>query len=93
MSIAIIGGNECMERRYISLCEDYGFKAKIFTKDKGIKDKIGTPDMVVLFTNTVSHKMVRQALSNVEASNTIVVRSHSSSVSSLKEILTQHSAN
>lgn len=27
----------------------------------GLKD-IGTPDLLVLFTNTVSHKMIRSAL-------------------------------
>ena len=87
MSIAIIGGNECMERRYIDACKQFGHKAKVFTKPKGIKDKIGTPDIVVLFTNTVSHKMVYQTLSNINESKSKIVRTHSSSVSSLKNIL------
>ncbi len=89
MSIAIIGGNECMERKYKDLCEDHNHKVKVFTKSKGIKDKIGTPDVVILFTNTVSHKMIRIAMSAIAGTKAEVVRSHSSSVSSLKGILSQ----
>ncbi len=89
MSIAIIGGNECMEHRYRDLCKEYNCRAKVFTKQKGIKNKIGQPDMVILFTNTVSHKMVHTALSAL-TNKPDIVRSHSSSISSLKEILNTH---
>ena len=44
MSVVILGGNECMERRYIDLCKSYSCKAKVYTKMKaGMKD-IGSPD-------------------------------------------------
>lgn len=60
MSLTIIGGNECMERKYEEICRGYGHKVKIFTKASGmIKKKIGSPDLVIMFTNTVSHKMVK----------------------------------
>lgn len=87
MSIAIIGGNECMQRRYIDTCKMFGHKAKVFAKPKGIREKIGTPDLVVLFTNTVSHKMVHQTLSNINENKSKIIRIHSSSISSLKTIL------
>ena len=29
MCVAIIGGNECMERRYIDTCRKYGCKARV----------------------------------------------------------------
>lgn len=62
MSLTIIGGNECMERKYEEICRGYGHKVKIFTKASGmIKKKIGSPDLVIMFTNTVSHKMVNSA--------------------------------
>ncbi len=89
MSIAIIGGNERMERRYKELCEGYDCKAKVFTTPHGIKNKIGSPDMIILFTNTVSHKMIHMALSSV-SDKAVIVRSHSSSMASLKEILSTH---
>ena len=36
MSLTIIGGNECMERKYEEICRDYGHKVKIFTKASGM---------------------------------------------------------
>lgn len=87
MSMAIIGGNECMERRYIDICKQFGYTAKVFAKPKGIREKIGSPDVVVLFTNTVSHKMVNQTLSSINKNKSKIIRIHSSSISSLKNIL------
>ena len=90
MSIVIIGGNECMERRYKEVCKRHGCDAKVFCKFKGgMKDRIGSPDLMILFTHTVSHKMVQYAL-NETADNTRVVRSHTSSISSLDQILAEH---
>ena len=45
---------------------------------------------VYLFTNTVSHKMVRCALSSLKGEETIVERSHSSSIAALRNILDIH---
>lgn len=89
MSVVIIGGNECMTRQYKELCESYRFKAKIYPKLKGMKN-IGNPDLLVLFTSTVSHKMVRMALSDTKSKCTRIARSHSSSMSALKSILDEH---
>lgn len=91
MSIVIVGGNECMERQYKELCQEYGCSAKVFTRMKdGLKRKIGNPDLLVLFTSTTSHKMVRCALDETKGTSTVVARSHSSSMSALKKILMEH---
>ena len=88
MSIVIIGGNERMVCQYTDICKEYGCKAKVFPKEKGsMKKKIGCPDLLVLFTNTVSHKMVKTALDEVDSSRTNVVRCHTSSKNALTEIL------
>ena len=59
MSVVIIGGNECMERQYKQICKKHNCKAKVFTKMKGnLKEQIGKPDLIVLFTGTAAHKMV-----------------------------------
>ena len=47
---------------------------------------------MVLFTNTVSHKMVRCALEEAKRSNARVVRCHTSSKSALTEILERETA-
>ncbi len=51
---------------------------------------IGTPDLLVLFTSTVSHKMVRCALSGQKGRDMRIARSHSSSLAALKSILEEH---
>lgn len=91
MSIVIVGGNECMERQYKETCQAYGCSAKVFTRMKdGLKRKMGTPDLLVLFTNTTSHKMVRCALDGTKGMDTVIARYHSSSISALKKILMEH---
>ncbi len=90
MSIVIVGGNECMTRQYMDLCKAYKCKAKVYPKTLSGLKSIGMPDLLVLFTNTVSHKMVRNALNEVKGQNTIIARSHTSSITALKNILEEH---
>ncbi len=91
MSIVILGGNECMERRYKDLCREYNCNAKVFTKPSGnLRSKIGSPDLMVFFTNTMSHKMVNVAVSEAQSKDTVIARCHSSSMSALRGILEEH---
>lgn len=90
MSVVIIGGNECMTRQYIDLCGEYRCKAKVYPKMKSSMKNFGSPDLLVLFTNTVSHKMVQCALSGTKGRNVRVARSHSSSMAALRAILENH---
>ena len=93
MSVVIVGGNECMERRYRELCESYNCRVKIFTKLKcDMKTKIGKPDLLVLFTGTMSHKMVNCALSENKYTDTKIEKSKTASLSSLKSILQKHTS-
>ena len=82
-----------MVRQYKEICENHKYKAKVFTQMKtGLDKLIGRPDLLILFTNTVSHKMVRCALSETKGKNTRIARSHSSSMAALKNILKEHTA-
>lgn len=91
MSVVILGGNECMERRYKDLCQAYKCQAKVFTKPGGgLKNKLGRPDLTIFFTNTMSHKMVNGALSELKGCDTVIERCHSSSLSALRTILEKH---
>lgn len=91
MSIVIVGGNERMERQYINICKKHNCKAKVFTRMAGnLRSQIGSPDMMVLFTNTVCHKMVKTALDVAEHCNANVIRCHTSSQNALEEILAQN---
>lgn len=85
MSVVIIGGHERMETQYKQICKQYKCKAKVFTKMKtDLKNKIGSPDLLILFTSTVSHKMVHCAVAEANAKILLLSSSHSSSASSIK---------
>lgn len=74
--------------QYKKICKEYKCRAKVFTQmSSKMREQIGSPDLIVLFTNTVSHKMVRSALAEAEKSNVEVVRCHTSSGNALSEIL------
>ncbi len=88
MSIVIIGGNSCMERRYIDTCRENGCKAKIFLHMTGeLKRKMGSPDLVILFTNTVSHKMAQCAATEAKRQKAALERCHTSSLNALQNVL------
>ena len=88
MSVVIIGGHDRMVCQYKKVCKQFNCKAKIFTQmSASLSKQIGSPDLIVLFTNTVSHKMVRAAMDGTKGGKTEVVRCHSSSKSALEEIL------
>ena len=87
MSVVIIGGHDRMVCQYKKVCKQFNCKAKIFTQmSASLSKQIGSPDLIVLFTNTVSHKMVKCALDEV-GSSTDIVRCHTSSGNALNGIL------
>ena len=77
--------------QYKTLCKKYGHRAKVFTQMTSTrKDQIGSPDLLVLFTATVSHKMVRCVLSECKNQKLEIARSHSRSLSALRGIREEH---
>lgn len=93
MSIVIVGGNDRMVCRYKSICKEYKCKAKVFTQMcANLRSQIGDPDLMILFTNTVSHKMVTSAKQEASKNNICVAQSHSSSCCALRNILDLHTS-
>ena len=87
MSVVIVGGHDRMVSQYKKICREFKCRAKVFTQMSTDMDKkIGCPDVLVLFTNTVSHKMVKSALDGIGGA-TKVVRCHTSSKTALSKIL------
>lgn len=90
MSVVIVGGNECMIRKYKELCRAYRCNARVYTNmNAGLKN-MGSPDLLVLFTSTISHTMVRCALREAKGDHVRIARSHTSSMAALKNILEEH---
>lgn len=88
MSVVIIGGHDRMASQYKNICKEYQCKAKVFTKmTSNLAGQIGCPDLIIVFTNTVSHKMAKCALVEAQKKQTEVVRCHTSSGNALYEIL------
>lgn len=80
MSVVIVGGHDRMVCQYMKICKNYKCKAKVFTQMSASMDKqMGSPDLFILFTNTVSHKMVKTAVDEAKKNNVQVVRCHTSS--------------
>ena len=88
MSVVIVGGHDRMVCQYKKICKEHHCKAKVFTQmSANFCGQIGSPDLLILFTNTVSHKMAKVALTEAEKSQARVVRCHTSSGNALNEIL------
>ena len=91
MSVIIVGGHDRMQCKYKEICKKFGCKCKVFTQcPNNLKDQLGSPDLIILFTNTVAHKMVNIAVEHAVKSNATIERSHSSSSSALLNILQTH---
>lgn len=93
MSVVIVGGNECMVCQYEKICKEHGHHAKVFAKEKGsFRKKLGTPDLMILFTNTVSHKMIKTAVDEAKRNKIRIARIHSSSAAALSNFFAENCA-
>lgn len=93
MSIVIVGGHDRMVAQYKKICKSYKCKCKVFTQmEADFSKKIGCPDLLVLFTNTVSHKMVNCAVEEAKRKSIPVCRCHTSSASALENIMKEYCA-
>ena len=91
MSIVIVGGNERMVSQYENICRSYGCRAKVYPKgSSAMKKLLGCPDLLILFTSTVSHKMMTAASQEAKRKNVPIAHVNSSSVSALRGCLEQH---
>lgn len=91
MSIVIVGGNDRMVCQYKTVCSQFGCVAKVFTQmPNALRKQIGSPDLLIVFTATVSHKMAQCALCEADKCGARVARCRSSSASALKRILCEH---
>jgi hypothetical protein len=80
-----------MVRQYKDLCKEFQCSAKVISKMTGtLKNRLGSPDLLVMFTDTISHKMVRSAMNEIKGQSPTIARSKSSSMAALRNILEAH---
>lgn len=90
MSIVIVGGHDRMHCRYKEICKRFGCKCKVFTQcPANFKNQIGNPDVVIVFTKTVAHKMVVVASEQAVKSGAKIKHCNSSSACALNDVLTE----
>ncbi len=52
--------------------------------------KIGNPDVVIVFTGTVAHKMVNAAAEQAQKTGAVIKHCHSSSICALNDALCEY---
>ena len=93
MSVVIVGGHDRIVCQYKKICKEHNCKAKVFTQMPAkLGNQIGSPDLIILFTNTVSHKMVNSASKEAKRSGIPVQYLKSSSGSALTALLESYDA-
>ncbi len=93
MSIVIVGGHDRMHCRYKEICKKHKCKCKVFTQcPADFQSRIGSPDLIVVFTKTVAHKMLHVACLQAERTGAKIKHCNSSSACALNDALLEHFA-
>lgn len=91
MSVVIVGGHDRMHCQYKEICKKYGCKCKVFTQcPANFQNQIGSPDLIVVFTKTVAHKMLSAASAQAKKTGTAIKHCNSSGACALNEALCEH---
>ncbi len=90
MSVVIIGGNDHCIAFIKTPAQSTAAVPRFLHAAIHNGAKIGNADLMIVFTNTVSHKMTKRALGQAKRCNAKVERCHSSSLTALHAILSEH---
>ena len=88
MCVALVGGMDRLKRDYENAAKRCGVKLKVFTgKESCLVDKMGCPDMAILFTSMISHNARTEVMQRSKTLGIPVTFLHSNGVSSLRQCL------
>ncbi|HIQ72182.1 MAG TPA: DUF2325 domain-containing protein [Candidatus Onthenecus intestinigallinarum] len=91
MSAIIIGGNECMGRKYVDVCRRYACEAKVFALKTGnLTQRLGQADLIFLCMDTVSHTMAQNAAREARRRGLKLIRLPKGSAAALEQALRRH---
>ncbi len=88
MSVAVIGGLDRLKPLYTQKGKKRGLKLKIFSQRvPNLAQRLNGFQGIVLFTDTVSHSLVREVVRASRKYGIPIERSHSSSLAGLQRSL------
>lgn len=88
MCVAVVGGMDRLQPHYLEEAEKFGVKLKLFASHQtGMNAKLKNVDVLVIFTNKISHTARRQAVKAVRSRGIPVMQIHSCGVCSLRDCL------
>lgn len=88
MCVAVIGGMDRLERHYRQEATQAGVELRVFNRSEAnIGAKLKNVDALLIFTNKVSHRARREAVSVAKTQNIPVFQYHSCGVCTLRNCL------
>jgi hypothetical protein len=88
MCATLVGGMDRLKPNYLQTAKKAGVDLKIFTgKENSIAGQLGGSQMIIIFTNKVSHQAKNEAMTVAKTRNIPVHMLHSCGVSSLRKCL------
>lgn len=88
MCIALIGGMDRLDKHYKEVAELAGLSLQIFSKSQtNIAAKLKKADLMVIFTNKVSHRVKTEAMQAAKSCGIPVIMRHTCGVCTLRECL------
>jgi len=88
MCIALIGGMDRLDKHYKEVAQSAGLSLLIFTRSQtNIAAKLKKADVMVIFTNKVSHRVKTEAMQAAKSFGIPVIMRHTCGVCTLRECL------
>ena len=81
MSITLVGGMDRLKAEYMAAAKEMGHTLKCIARnERNFQDKIGAPDMLIVFTNKISHEAKRKAAETAKTRRLQLMLAHSCGV-------------
>lgn len=88
MCVALVGGMDRLKKEYENAAKKCGVTLKVFTgKESCLVDKMGNPDMAILFTSMISHNARTEVMQRSRSLGIPVRFLHTNGVSGLRNCL------
>ena len=88
MCVALVGGMDRLRKEYENAAKKCGITLKVFTgKESCLVDKMGCPDMAILFTGMISHNARTEVMQRSRTLGIPVHFLHTNGVSGLRNYL------